>query len=67
MSGPVWRLLTNQPSHCSECGRAIETYRAVGRVVNDQLQVDERYCDDCYRVLGRFVDEAGVVRQQNGR
>lgn len=57
MSGPVWRLIRDEPSTCTECGRKIENFRAVGRVVDNVFHATRRYCEECYQALGRFLDE----------
>ncbi len=57
MSGPVWRLIRNEPSTCSECGRTISTYRAVGKVVDSVFVITKKYCDACYGALDRFLSE----------
>ena len=57
MSGPVWRLLEDEPALCTECGKKIDTCRAVGRIEDSTFVVTRRYCEECYRALDRFVDE----------
>jgi len=61
--GPVWRVMKGQKDTCHRCGREIEDYPAVGRVVNFQFEPDEKYCWDCYRYITPFVDDVDPVSQ----
>ena len=55
--GPVWKLMKAGTAVCDRCGREIEDYPAVGRVVDFQFLPEERYCWDWYRDIAPFVDE----------
>lgn len=55
--GPVWRLMKGSQARCDRCGREIEDYPAVGRVVDFQFLPEEGYCWDCYRYIAPFVNE----------
>jgi hypothetical protein len=57
MSGPVWRILRGEPSTCSRCGKSVDHCRAVGEVVDGAFVITRRFCDDCYRTLGRLLDQ----------
>jgi len=50
-------MMRDAPATCSACGVKIETYRAAGKVENDEFVVSHRYCDSCYESLGKFLDE----------
>ena len=55
--GPVWRLMKGDKALCDRCGREVQDYPAVGRVVDFHFQAEERYCWDCYRYISSFIDE----------
>lgn len=55
--GPVWKLVKGTRDSCSQCGKEIVDYPAVGRIVDFQFQVSERFCWDCYRYNAAFLDE----------
>ncbi|HYX21258.1 MAG TPA: hypothetical protein VFA98_10485 [Thermoanaerobaculia bacterium] len=55
--GPVWRVMKGRKDTCDRCGREIEDYPAVGRVVDFQFEPDEKYCWDCYAYITPFVDD----------
>jgi hypothetical protein len=55
--GPVWKLVKGVKDVCGQCGREIFDFPAVGRVVDFQFLVDEKFCWDCYRYNSAFLDE----------
>ncbi len=55
--GPVWKLIKGVKDVCSPCGREIVDFPAVGRIVDFQFLVSERFCWECYRYNSAFLDE----------
>jgi hypothetical protein len=61
--GPVWRRLRGSKDACDRCGRQIDDYPAVGRVIDFEFRPSERYCWECYEYIKPFVDEVAPVSQ----
>ncbi len=61
--GPVWRRMRGSKDACHRCGREIDDYPAVGRVVDFEFCPNERYCWECYEYIKPFVDEVAPVSQ----
>jgi hypothetical protein len=61
--GPVWRRLHGTKTSCDRCGREVDDYAAVGRVVDFEFRPDQRYCWDCYAYIKPFVDDVEAETQ----
>jgi hypothetical protein len=59
--GPVWKRMRGDPAACDRCGRPIDDYPAVGRVLDFVFHPVERYCWDCYAYIRPFVDDVAPV------
>ena len=62
--GPVWRLMKGQKAICDRCGREMESYPAVGRVVDFTFHPEAQYCWECYEYIKPFVDEVAPTSQE---
>ncbi|HEY7112471.1 MAG TPA: hypothetical protein VIA45_06010 [Thermoanaerobaculia bacterium] len=59
--GPVWKLVRGMKDACHRCGRDVEEFPAVGRVVDFVFHPEEVYCWECYEYIKPFVDTVAPV------
>jgi hypothetical protein len=55
--GPVWKLVKGTRDTCSSCGAEISDFPAVGRVVDFQFLISQKFCWDCYAYNAAHLDE----------
>jgi hypothetical protein len=63
--GPVWKLVKGVKDECSECGKEIVDFPAVGTVVDFEFHPEEKFCWECYEYRKPFVDEIGPSEKQD--